>query len=115
MTATLLTARRLSQRDRLVRGYRLPRGRSPAERLRPFDARATPAVRRGGHGGRSLAERRSVSVLHELSGSVHDLQDARVSESGDRAAAGHRLKARKAEALVAAREDKAARRAVEVR
>src|SRR5579864_9478748 len=113
MTATLLTPGGLSQYGFVGRDRPLSR-LAPAERLRPLEAGTPPAVRFGAKGSGGPAERLGVPVLHEHAGVVDHLGQARVAVGRHRAAAGHRLEAGQAEALVPAGEHQAPGGRVEV-
>src|SRR5438105_545346 len=102
MTATLLKAARLSQEGFIGRDGR-PCRLAPAERLRSFDSGAPRTFGLGSQRCCCPPQRIRVTILHELSGSIDNLAQARVVVGGDRASARQRLEARETESLVAAR------------
>src|SRR5437867_9553281 len=112
-TATLPMAARLCQHGFVSRD-RCARGLLPAEVPGPLEPRPPPPLALAQDVGHRVAERLGVAVLDHDGGRVHDLGDARVLEGDDRAAACHGLQAGQPEPLVAAREDQASRRRVEV-
>src|SRR5438876_2697282 len=113
MTATLLTAWRLSQ-DGFVGRDRLPRRAVPAEPPSLLQPGPPPPIGVADHRGGRIAESLPVTVLDEHPGLINDLRDARVPKRGHRAPAGHGLEARKAESLVPARKQQAARSRIQI-
>src|SRR2546428_5053654 len=113
MTATLLTERRLSQYGFVGRD-RLPCRAVPAELTRLLQPRSPPPIRVADHRGCRIAESLPVAVLDEHPRVADNLRDARIPKRGHGAAAGHGLEAREAESFVAAREQEAARRRIQI-
>src|SRR5713226_6420998 len=99
---------------RFVGGDRVPSRLAPAERLCALDARLPRTVRHTGQLCGGGAESIRVAVGDQLARAIDHLGQARVAVSGHRTAARQRLEARQAEAFIAAREDEAAGRRVDV-
>src|SRR5260370_23185511 len=99
MTATLDTARRLSQ-EAFVTRDRLSGGLAPAKRLGSLEPGATGACRVSRQDGGGSAQRIGVAVRDQLTGIAHDLRQAWISERRHPAAAPHPLQAWQPQTLV---------------
>src|SRR5207253_6781526 len=113
MTATLLKAARLSQEGFIGRDGR-PRCLAPAERIRAFDSRTPRTLGLRGQRSGGPPQRIRVPILHELTGPVDYLRQARVVVGRDGASARQRLETRKTETFVATGEDETSRGRVHV-
>src|SRR5256712_9677865 len=113
MTATLLTAGRLSQYGFVSRD-RLARRSLPAELTRLLQSGPPPPLRLADHRRGGLAESLAVAVFDEHPGGIDNLRDAGVPEGGHGAATGHGLQAGQAEPFVAARKRQAAGRRIQI-
>src|SRR3989442_8266743 len=114
MTATLLTAGRLSQYGFVSRDC-LARGSLPAELTRLLQSGPPPPLWLADHRGGGLAKSLAVAVFDEHPGGIDNLRDAGVPEGGHGAAAGHGLQAGQAEPFVAARKPRGAGRPIAIR
>src|SRR5689334_1235625 len=114
MTATLLKPGRLSQHGLVcLDGFAC--GLVPAVLPGALQSGASPPLRLVDQLGGRVAQGVAVPIRDQDPGVADQLDDARVAEGRDRAAARHRFQAWQAETLVPAGEQKAARRRVEVR